>query len=139
MNWTAIWVTCKLASLTSVALLIIGLPIAYWLTFSKWRWKFLIESIVALPLVLLLALLAWIARESWPFERPRPAVSTLGYLGFLAGPPLVGGIAQVTSLPVGLCVVVVCATATTALAGATRGVGAATSVGAASVAEPARA
>jgi molybdate transport system permease protein len=32
--------------------LIIGLPIAYWLTYSKWRWKFLIESIVALPLVL---------------------------------------------------------------------------------------
>jgi molybdate transport system permease protein len=52
MNWTAIWVTCKLASLTSIALLIIGLPIAYWLTYSKWRWKFLIESIVALPLVL---------------------------------------------------------------------------------------
>ena len=52
MNWTAIWVTCQLASLTSLALLVIGLPIAYWLTFSKWRWKFLIESIVALPLVL---------------------------------------------------------------------------------------
>ncbi|MGZ8375489.1 MAG: molybdate ABC transporter permease subunit [Nitrospira sp.] len=52
MNWMAIWVTCKLASLTSLALLIIGLPIAYWLTYSKWRWKFLIESIVALPLVL---------------------------------------------------------------------------------------
>lgn len=52
MNWTAIWVTCKLASLTSMALLVIGLPIAYWLTFSKWRWKFLIESVVALPLVL---------------------------------------------------------------------------------------
>jgi len=52
VNWTAIWVTCQLASLTSLALLVIGLPIAYWLTFSKWRWKFLIESIVALPLVL---------------------------------------------------------------------------------------
>ncbi|MGA6828456.1 molybdate ABC transporter permease subunit [Nitrospira sp. NS4] len=52
MNWTAIWVTFKLASLTSLALLAIGLPIAYWVTFSKWRWKFLVESIVALPLVL---------------------------------------------------------------------------------------
>src|SRR5687767_12435341 len=52
MNWTAIWVTCKLASLTSMALLLVGLPIAYWLTFSKWRWKFLIEAVVALPLVL---------------------------------------------------------------------------------------
>jgi molybdate transport system permease protein len=35
-----------------VALLIIGMPLAYWLTFSRWRWKFLVESIVALPLVL---------------------------------------------------------------------------------------
>ncbi len=52
MNWMAIWVTCKLATLTSLTLVIIGLPIAYWLTYSKWRWKFLIESIVALPLVL---------------------------------------------------------------------------------------
>ncbi len=52
MNWTAIWVTCKLASLTSIALLVIGLPIAYWLTYSKWRLKFLVESVVALPLVL---------------------------------------------------------------------------------------
>ena len=52
MNWIAIWVTFKLASLTAMTLLVIGLPIAYWLTFSKWRWKFLVESIVALPLVL---------------------------------------------------------------------------------------
>ena len=52
MNWTAIWVTVKLASLTAAALLIIGLPIAYWVSFSRWRWKFIVESIVALPLVL---------------------------------------------------------------------------------------
>ncbi|MBU6433173.1 MAG: molybdate ABC transporter permease subunit [Nitrospirae bacterium] len=52
MNWTAIWVTFKLASLTSAVLLVVGLPIAYWLTFSKWRWKFIVESVVALPLVL---------------------------------------------------------------------------------------
>jgi len=52
VNWTAIWVTFQLATLTSFALLVLGLPIAYWLTFSKWRWKFLVESVVALPLVL---------------------------------------------------------------------------------------
>jgi molybdate transport system permease protein len=28
------------------------MPIAYWLTFTRWRWKFLAESVVALPLVL---------------------------------------------------------------------------------------
>ena len=30
----------------------IGTPIAYWVTFSTWRWKFLVESVVALPIVL---------------------------------------------------------------------------------------
>jgi molybdate transport system permease protein len=52
VNWIAIGVTLKLATLTAVVLLIIGLPMAYWVSFSRWRWKFLIESIVALPLVL---------------------------------------------------------------------------------------
>ena len=52
MNWTAIRVTFELATLTASILLLIGLPIAYWLTFSRWRWKFIIESVVALPLVL---------------------------------------------------------------------------------------
>lgn len=52
MNWTAVWVTCKLAALTSVILLVIGLGIAYWLSFSERRWKFFVESVVALPLVL---------------------------------------------------------------------------------------
>jgi molybdate transport system permease protein len=52
MDWQAIALTLRLASLVSVALLGVGLPIAYWLTFSRWRWKFLVESVVALPLVL---------------------------------------------------------------------------------------
>lgn len=52
MNWTAISVTFQLATLTALILLVVGLPIAYWLTFSCWRWKFFVESVVALPLVL---------------------------------------------------------------------------------------
>ena len=52
MNWTAIGVTLKLATLTALILVLIGLPLAYWLSFSRWRWKFLAESVVALPLVL---------------------------------------------------------------------------------------
>jgi len=52
VNWIAIGVTLKLASLTALILLVIGLPLAYWLSFSRWRWKFLVESVVALPLVL---------------------------------------------------------------------------------------
>jgi len=52
MNWTAIILTLKLATLTALVLLVIGLPLAYWLSFTRWRWKFLVESVVALPLVL---------------------------------------------------------------------------------------
>ena len=33
-------------------LLAIGIPLAYWIVFSPRRWKFLVEAIVALPLVL---------------------------------------------------------------------------------------
>jgi molybdate transport system permease protein len=52
MDWTAIGLSLRLASLVSMILLVAGIPIAYWLTFSTWRWKFLVESVVALPLVL---------------------------------------------------------------------------------------
>jgi len=52
VNWVAIGLTLKLATLTALALLLVGLPIAYWVSFSRWRWKFLVESVVALPLVL---------------------------------------------------------------------------------------
>jgi molybdate transport system permease protein len=52
MDWTALWVSAKLSVATSAVLLILGVPIAYWLAFSARRWKFLIEAIVALPLVL---------------------------------------------------------------------------------------
>jgi molybdate transport system permease protein len=52
VNWIAIGVTLKLATLTAAALVFIGLPIAYWTSFSRWRWKFVVESVVALPLVL---------------------------------------------------------------------------------------
>ena len=52
MDWTAFWVTAKLAACTTAVLFILGLPLAYWLATSRWRGKFLIETLVALPLVL---------------------------------------------------------------------------------------
>src|SRR6266508_6860168 len=52
MDWMAIVLSLRLAAVVSVVLLAIGLPLAYWLTFSSWRWKFLCEAIVALPIVL---------------------------------------------------------------------------------------
>ena len=48
----SLWLSLRLAIAVSVILLVLGMPLAYWLAFSKWRGKFLLESIVALPLVL---------------------------------------------------------------------------------------
>src|SRR3989449_9810275 len=42
----------KLASVVAMLLLVLGVPAAYWLAFSRWRGKFLVEAVVALPLVL---------------------------------------------------------------------------------------
>ena len=48
----ALWVSLKLAACVAAILLAIGMPVAYWLAYSTWRGKFLLESMVALPLVL---------------------------------------------------------------------------------------
>ena len=52
MDWQAIFLSVRLAASTTVILLIVGVPLAYWITFSPRRWKFLVEAVVALPLVL---------------------------------------------------------------------------------------
>jgi len=52
VNWQAVALSLKLALSTAGILLVVGLPMAYWVTFSQWRWKFLVEAVVALPIVL---------------------------------------------------------------------------------------
>jgi molybdate transport system permease protein len=52
MDWTAIALSVKLAATVDAILLVLGMPIAYWIAFSPSRWKFLVEAVVALPLVL---------------------------------------------------------------------------------------
>ena len=52
MDWQAFLLTVKLAVLVTLILLVLGLPIAYWLTYSRRRWKFLVEAVVSMPLVL---------------------------------------------------------------------------------------
>lgn len=52
MDWQAFWLTIRLAVVVATILLAIGLPIAYWVAYSAWRWKFLAEAVIALPLVL---------------------------------------------------------------------------------------
>ena len=52
IDWQTFWLTLELAVIVSLLLLVIGLPLAYWIAFSKRRWKFLVEAVVAMPIVL---------------------------------------------------------------------------------------
>ena len=48
----ALFITLKLATVTTAILLLFGTPFAWWLARTRWRFKFLLEAVVALPLVL---------------------------------------------------------------------------------------
>jgi len=52
MDWQALRLTASLATIVSGILLVVSVPLAHWIVFSRRRWTFLIESIVSLPLVL---------------------------------------------------------------------------------------
>jgi molybdate transport system permease protein len=52
MDWEAVRLSLRLATCTTLILCVLGLPLAYWLAVSRWRGKFLLEAVVALPLVL---------------------------------------------------------------------------------------
>ncbi|WP_426669554.1 molybdate ABC transporter permease subunit [Mucilaginibacter sp. McL0603] len=52
MDLTPIWLTLKLASITTLLLLIIGLPLAYWLSKGRSVVKIILEAIITMPLVL---------------------------------------------------------------------------------------
>jgi len=49
---SALIVTLKLAGLSTLILLLVGTPLAWWLARTHWRFKFLLEAAIALPLVL---------------------------------------------------------------------------------------
>jgi len=51
-DWQTINLTLKLATITTVILLLVGTPLAWWLAKTQSAWKEVIASIVALPLVL---------------------------------------------------------------------------------------
>lgn len=52
MDWTAIRVTLSVAASTTAILFALGLPLSAWLARPGRGWRFLIEAVVALPLVL---------------------------------------------------------------------------------------
>ena len=52
MDWVAVGLTIKLAALTTLALAVIGLPLAYWLATTKRAWRPVVDAAVAVPLLL---------------------------------------------------------------------------------------
>ncbi len=50
--WQTLWLTFQLATITTLILLFVSIPIAYRLAFAKFRFKSLVEALVSLPLVL---------------------------------------------------------------------------------------
>jgi molybdate transport system permease protein len=51
-DWQPLWLSFRLASVTTVILLAISLPLAYWLAYSRRRIKAVIEALISLPMVL---------------------------------------------------------------------------------------
>ena len=51
-DWQPVWLTLKLASLTTVFLILVGTPIAWWLSQTRSWLKQPISAVVALPIVL---------------------------------------------------------------------------------------
>ncbi|MEA1786194.1 molybdate ABC transporter permease subunit [Arenibacter sp. GZD96] len=47
-----LWLTAKLALITTAILLVIAIPLSYWLAYSKFKFKAAVEAAVSLPLVL---------------------------------------------------------------------------------------
>jgi len=113
MNWNAFALSLRLAASVTAILLVLGLPLAYWLARLRWRWKFLLEAVVALPLVLPPTVLGfyilvmtgprtWIGRlyENWsgstlPFTFAGLLVASVLYSMPFAVQPFAAGFAAV--------------------------------------------
>jgi len=52
LDWQPLWLTFKLALCTTTILLLIGIPLAYWVAATRTRIKPVIEALVSMPLVL---------------------------------------------------------------------------------------
>ena len=83
-DWTALTLTFELALISTIILLVIGTPIAWWLSQTKLRFKFLIETLVALPIVLPPTVLGFYLLI---FLGPQGSVGKL--VSYLGGPSLI--------------------------------------------------
>lgn len=51
-DWQPLWLSFRLAFITTALLLVFSIPLAYWLAYSRWRGKAVIEALISLPMVL---------------------------------------------------------------------------------------
>ncbi len=51
-DWQPLWLTFKLAAVTTLILCLIGIPFAWWLATTRFRYKPVLEALVSMPLVL---------------------------------------------------------------------------------------
>ncbi len=82
-DFSALLITLKLAAISTVILLLVGTPLAWWLARSRWRFKVLLEAVVALPLVLPPTVLGFYLLVSMGREGPIG-----GLVEWLGGTPL---------------------------------------------------
>ena len=52
MDISALLLTLRLATVTTLILIALAIPLAYWLCVARWRGRILVEALVALPIVL---------------------------------------------------------------------------------------
>ena len=52
MDWAAVRVTVALAGCTTLILLVLGLPLAYWAATTRRWWRVLVEASIAVPILL---------------------------------------------------------------------------------------
>jgi molybdate transport system permease protein len=52
MDLQALWLTLRLAATTTLLLLVLGVPLAYWLASTRARWRPLVEALTTLPILL---------------------------------------------------------------------------------------
>ncbi len=83
-DWTALTLTFELALISTIILVVIGTPIAWWLSQTKARFKFLIETMVALPIVLPPTVLGFYLLI---FLGPQGSIGKL--VSYLGGPSLI--------------------------------------------------
>lgn len=82
--WAALIVTLKLASLTTLLLLVLGTPLAWWLARTRSSWKTPLSALVALPMVLPPTVLGFYLLIAMGPHGPLGQLTHLGGLGSLA-------------------------------------------------------